>query len=59
MIRNFKEIVIAVPVVNLMQARAVGSRLLSEENQENWCSAIASLTADDDIADAIDAFLLN
>ena len=44
---------------NLVEARTVGSHMLSEANQENWCSAIEGLTAENTIADVIDAFLLN
>ena len=39
-IMNFKEIVIAIPVLSLMQDRTAGGQVLSELNQENGYSAI-------------------
>ena len=46
-------------MVNLTQARDTWGRLLSEVNQENWCSVIEGLAADNTIADAIDTVLTN
>ena len=58
-IRHFKETFIAVPVTNLIQVQTVGGSLMSEANQENWCSKIESLDSSQTKADAMDVFLIN